>query len=154
MAADSQQSPPQAQSAAADLDQTGARYLLAIATLAANGDERVSTGELREYFDVAAASVTGMIERLDERGLVDHEKYRGVTLTPTGESVVERQAWQVCVVSTFFEAVLGSVLDEQTAFEVAFALPEAAILGLSDLTDSQCHGRCRTVVGDHEECVA
>lgn len=95
-----------------------------------------------------------MVEKLDEQGLVHHEKYRGVRLTHSGESVVERQAWQVCVVSTFFESVLGTVLDEGTAFEVAYVLPDDAILGLRELGESPCLGLCPSAVGDADECVA
>jgi DtxR family Mn-dependent transcriptional regulator len=154
MATDSQRCSPRSQWDCADVGRTGVRYLFAIATLSAGGDERVSTGRLREYLDVAAASVTGMVEKLDERGLVDHEKYRGVRLTSAGESAVERHAWQVCVVSSFFESEFGTVLDERTAFEVAYALPEDGVLGLRDLAESPCRGLCPGGVGDAEECAA
>ncbi|HEY5894181.1 MAG TPA: transcriptional regulator MntR [Chthoniobacterales bacterium] len=36
---------------------------------------------------IAQASVTNMTQRLDAEGLLRYEKYRGVTLTPTGEKL-------------------------------------------------------------------
>jgi DtxR family Mn-dependent transcriptional regulator len=47
----------------------------------------VRTSMLAERLGVSAPSVTGMIRTLVDRGLVAHEPYRGVTLTPEGERV-------------------------------------------------------------------
>lgn len=46
-----------------------------------------STSELAARVGVRAASVSAMIRTLAERGLVVHEPYRGVYLTPAGERV-------------------------------------------------------------------
>lgn len=154
MTANSQPRSPRSQSDCSDVDLPGARYLFAIATLSTGGNDRVSTGQLREYLNVAAASATGMITKLDDRGLADHEKYRGVTLTSAGESVVEQLGWRTCVVATFFESVLDTALDEWTAFEVAYTLPEDGLDGLRELAGSTCLGRCPEVGGDVDKCVA
>src|SRR5688572_16127685 len=42
------------------------------------------TNDLAKHLQVAAPSVTGMVRRLAEKGLVAHEPYRGVTLTEAG----------------------------------------------------------------------
>jgi DtxR family transcriptional regulator, Mn-dependent transcriptional regulator len=49
------------------------------------GDERVSTNAMANLLSISAPSVTDMAQRLEEAGLVDYEKYRGVILTPAGE---------------------------------------------------------------------
>jgi DtxR family Mn-dependent transcriptional regulator len=49
--------------------------------------EGVSTNDLAERLGVTPASVSAMLKRLAERGLAEHEPYRGVQLTPEGERV-------------------------------------------------------------------
>lgn len=62
-------------------------YLKAIYRLErANGPE-VSTSALAEYLDVSPPTVTNMVTKLDDRGLVNYEKYEGVQLSPEGETV-------------------------------------------------------------------
>ncbi len=59
-------------------------FLKAIFTLQQETD-RVSTNALAERLGVQAPSVTDMAQRLEAAGLVNYERYRGVTLTPVGE---------------------------------------------------------------------
>jgi DtxR family Mn-dependent transcriptional regulator len=47
----------------------------------------VATNDLADRLGVTAASVSAMVKRLAERGLVEHLPYRGVQLTPEGERV-------------------------------------------------------------------
>jgi DtxR family Mn-dependent transcriptional regulator len=47
----------------------------------------VSTTALAERLRVTPASASAMVKRLDGLGLVSHEPYRGVVLTPAGERV-------------------------------------------------------------------
>lgn len=49
--------------------------------------DQVSTSDVARSLTVSPASVTGMIKRLQERGLINHEPYKGVTLTPEGEEI-------------------------------------------------------------------
>ncbi|HEX7292714.1 MAG TPA: metal-dependent transcriptional regulator [Conexibacter sp.] len=51
------------------------------------GEGGVSTNDLAERLHVTPASVSAMLKKLAERGLVVHERYRGVVLTPEGERV-------------------------------------------------------------------
>lgn len=62
-------------------------YTKAIYTLAQRGDGPVTTNALAERLSVTAASASGMVKKLDELGLVEHEPYRGVQLTAAGERV-------------------------------------------------------------------
>jgi DtxR family transcriptional regulator, Mn-dependent transcriptional regulator len=59
-------------------------YAKAIYALEHRGEGAVSTNALAERLGVTAASASGMVKRLDEMGLVAHERYRGVQLTPDG----------------------------------------------------------------------
>jgi DtxR family Mn-dependent transcriptional regulator len=49
------------------------------------GGEAVSTNALAERCGVTPASASAMLKKLADRGLVDHEPYHGVRLTPAGE---------------------------------------------------------------------
>jgi DtxR family transcriptional regulator, Mn-dependent transcriptional regulator len=58
-------------------------YLEWIYRLSKEEDE-VTTTDLARSLKVSPASVTGMLKRLSERGLIHHEKYHGITLTEQG----------------------------------------------------------------------
>jgi DtxR family transcriptional regulator, Mn-dependent transcriptional regulator len=60
-------------------------YAKAIYALARRGDGSVSTTALAERLGVTPASVSAMIRKLAERGMVEHLPYHGVRLTPDGE---------------------------------------------------------------------
>ena len=46
--------------------------------------------DVAEGLGISQASVSNMMRRLDEKGLILYEKYRGMTLTEEGESVARR----------------------------------------------------------------
>jgi DtxR family transcriptional regulator, Mn-dependent transcriptional regulator len=62
-----------------------AKAIYALQTRA--GGDAVSTNDLAERMEVTAASASGMVRKLDDLGLVTHERYRGVALTDAGEKV-------------------------------------------------------------------
>jgi len=62
-------------------------YAKAIYALQLRGGEAVSTNALAERLGVTAASASGMVKRLGELGLVEHRRYRGVSLTEDGRRV-------------------------------------------------------------------
>lgn len=63
-------------------------YLKAIYQLQHEGDDgRVRTSAIAEHLDVTPPTVTSMLSKLEERGLANREKYKGVSLTPEGERV-------------------------------------------------------------------
>ena len=51
------------------------------------GGEPVATNDLAERLEVTSASVSAMLKKLAERGLVEHVPYRGVALTAEGRKV-------------------------------------------------------------------
>lgn len=140
-------------SASMEVDRGMARYLFAISTLSEADEERITTGELTEYLDVTPASVTEMVTKLDDRKLVDHEKYQGVTLTDHGQKFAARIVWRYCVVSTFFDSTLDMALDEQTAFDIGHALPEDGVSNLQNHVSTPCLGLCPMTEEDGDECM-
>jgi len=62
-------------------------YAKAIYALERRGGEPVSTNALAERLGVTPASASGMVKRLCEIGLVEHQPYHGVSLTDDGRRV-------------------------------------------------------------------
>lgn len=67
----------------------------------------VSTSDLANALDVAAASATSMIKRLAKHGLVRHESYRGVELTEPGRKVALEIIRHHRLLETYLREVLG-----------------------------------------------
>lgn len=135
------------------VDRTTGRYLVAMYWLAEPAGARVSTGDLREALDVSAASVTEMIEKLDGRGLVDHEKYRGVQLTKSGSSIATHLAWRFCVVTNYFGTVLETDLEDDLSYDIGFTLPADGINSLHELIDHPCLDQCPESSQDYDGCL-
>ena len=81
-------------------------YTKAIYGLQRHGSESITTSALAERLDVAPSSVTAMVKRLDELGMVRYEPYHGVTLTASGE----RLALEVIRHHRLIEAFLADAL--------------------------------------------
>jgi DtxR family Mn-dependent transcriptional regulator len=62
-------------------------YAKSIYALARRSGGPVSTNDLAERLSVTPASVSAMLKKLAERGLVEHVPYRGVLLTDAGQRV-------------------------------------------------------------------
>jgi len=62
-------------------------YIKTIYVLQSESGERVSTSAIADQLEVTSPTVTSMLDKLGERGLLDREKYNGVRLTPEGETV-------------------------------------------------------------------
>jgi DtxR family transcriptional regulator, Mn-dependent transcriptional regulator len=62
-------------------------YAKAVYALEARTGAAVSTNELAERLGVTPGSVSAMLRKLSEVGLIEHEPYRGVRLTSRGRDV-------------------------------------------------------------------
>jgi len=62
-------------------------YLKAIYELEREHGAPVGTSKIAEYLDVTSPTVTSMMEKLADRGLIAREKYKGVELTDEGQTV-------------------------------------------------------------------
>ena len=77
-------------------------YLLRIALLT-QGDEPVPIPQLAETLDVSPISANQMCRKLEARGLVAYQPYKGVTLTERGQAIAlrvlrKRRLWEVFLV--------------------------------------------------------
>ncbi|MFB6091497.1 MAG: metal-dependent transcriptional regulator [Haloquadratum sp.] len=82
-------------------------YLKAIYRIQTRSGAPVSTSEIAEAVEKTPATVTSMLESLEDRGLVMREKYKGAELTPEGETV----ALEVLRHHRLLEAYLAEHLD-------------------------------------------
>jgi DtxR family transcriptional regulator, Mn-dependent transcriptional regulator len=114
-------------------------YLKAIHQLSARG-EPVGTSAIAERLGIAPGSVTGMFKRLAQLGLIEHERYQGVTLTARGRREAIRMIRRHRVLELFLVEVLGYTWDQ--VHEEAERLEHAAS---DDLVD-----RMAAVLGDPE----
>jgi DtxR family Mn-dependent transcriptional regulator len=62
-------------------------YCKAVYVLESRHDEAVSTNALAERLSLTTGSVSGMLRKLGESGLITHAPYRGVRLTERGRRV-------------------------------------------------------------------
>ena len=85
-------------------------YLKAVYRLSA-GDRPASTGELAHLLELSAASVTGMVKRLSEHGLLEHVPYKGVQLTADGRRVALRMVRRHRLIETYLVEFLGCSWD-------------------------------------------
>ena len=65
-------------------------YLKAVYALETRLEGTVPTNALAERLGVTPGSVSGMLRRLDELGLLEHERYHGVRLTAEGRRIALR----------------------------------------------------------------
>ena len=77
-----------------------------------SGDEPVATTQIAQHLNLAPASVSGMIRRLAEQGLLEHEPYRGVELTAAGREIAVRMVRRHRIIETYLVAHLGYRWDD------------------------------------------
>jgi DtxR family Mn-dependent transcriptional regulator len=76
------------------------------------GEERVSTNAMAGLLNISAPSVTDMAQRLEEAGLVDYQKYRGVMLTAAGEEAALKILRRHRLIELYLVEELGYELHE------------------------------------------
>jgi DtxR family Mn-dependent transcriptional regulator len=74
--------------------------------------ERVSTNALADVLVISAPSVTDMAKRLEEAGLIDYQKYRGIILTPEGEHLALKIIRRHRLIELYLMEELGYKLPE------------------------------------------
>ncbi|MCE2613821.1 metal-dependent transcriptional regulator [Flavobacteriaceae bacterium D16] len=78
-------------------------YLKTVFHLGADGKQAVATNAIARSMKTKPSSVTDMMQRLGEKGLVNYRKYRGVSLTEAGKraalSIIRKhRLWEVFLV--------------------------------------------------------
>jgi DtxR family transcriptional regulator, Mn-dependent transcriptional regulator len=115
-------------------------YLKAIYQLSPEG-RAASTSEIAHLLALSPPSVTGMVKRLSEQGLLEHVPYRGVQLTGEGRRAALRMVRRHRLIEAYLVGFLGyswdTVHDEAERLEhaVSDTLVErmAAALGNPDV---------------------
>ena len=81
-------------------------YLKAIYELERAG-EPAETNAIARLLDIAPASVSGMVRRLADQGLITHERYHGVSLTSAGRRAALRTLRRHRVIEAYLTEALG-----------------------------------------------
>ena len=71
------------------------------------GDQYVTTSALAERMRVTAPAVAAVVQRLKQRGLVEHEPYQGIRLTAKGERVALMSIRRHRLAEIFMVKVMG-----------------------------------------------
>ena len=104
-------------------------YLKSIYGLSDSGDA-ASTSAIADALDIQPASVTGMIKRLAESGLLEHVPYKGVRLTEPGTREALKVLRRHRILETYLCEKLGYAWDD--VHDEAERLEHAASDGLID----------------------
>lgn len=97
-------------------------YLKAIYGLSPEG-RPASTSEIAHRLDLSAPSVSAMVKRLSEHGLLEHVPYKGVQLTPEGRRAALRMVRRHRLIEAYLVGRLGYTWD--TVHEEAERLEHA-----------------------------
>jgi DtxR family Mn-dependent transcriptional regulator len=108
--------------AAESLTRSVEDYLKAIYQLSPEG-RAASTSEIAHLLALSPPSVTGMVKRLSEQGLLEHVPYRGVQLTEEGRRAALRMVRRHRLIEAYLVEFLGYSWD--TVHEEAERLEHA-----------------------------
>ncbi|MEE9173944.1 MAG: metal-dependent transcriptional regulator, partial [Thermoplasmata archaeon] len=101
------------------------------------GGVPAKTGQLADHIQIAPSSVTEMLDKLQAKGLAEHRKYLGASLTKEGERIAVSILKRHCVMEWFMVQVLevpeGQFHDE--ACEMEHVLTDSTSAKLRALTD-------------------
>ena len=111
-------------------------YLKAIYRLSPEG-RPAATSDIANLLELSPASVSGMVKRLSEQGLLEHVPYKGVQLTDEGRRAALRMVRRHRLIEAYLVATLGYTWDtvheeaERLEHAVSDTLVErmAAVLG-------------------------
>jgi DtxR family Mn-dependent transcriptional regulator len=106
------------------LSKSDREALKAIYRLSRDGDAH--TGVLAERLGLSPGTVTAIVKRLADRGLVDHKPYKGVELTTPGRQAAIASIRRHRVVERFLADMLGYAWNEADRLATSFEheLPE------------------------------
>jgi DtxR family Mn-dependent transcriptional regulator len=80
-------------------------------------------GDIAKHLDCSAATVTEMFGRLDERNLVNYEKYGGVTLTEEGKKIGQEVDRRHKLIKTFLQLLgVPEEIADEDACEVEHSI--------------------------------
>src|ERR1051326_4671367 len=86
-------------------------YSKAIYALESRGQEPVATNPLAERLGITPGSVSAMLRKLDELGLITHVPYKGVRLTADGRRIALEVIRHHRLLESYLADVLGMPWD-------------------------------------------
>lgn len=113
------------------------RYLEVIFDIdAVGGDVRVK--DIAASLGVSYPSVSEMVDRLVEAGLVTHDKYRHIALTPKGRRIAKGLGRKHDVIKQFFVDVLDvdEKVADRDACEIEHVISNQTLARLVDFLES------------------
>jgi Mn-dependent DtxR family transcriptional regulator len=119
---------------------TADQYLKAIYLIQQVEDGPASTGSLADALEVSPASANEMIGKLEDRGLAEHEKYKGVTLTDEGIARARDALQTYCIIERFLANVLDVSEFRVEAHELEAVIDDTVAERLDTIIDrvSEC----------------
>jgi DtxR family Mn-dependent transcriptional regulator len=108
-------------------------YLKAIYNLSPEG-RPASTSDIAHRLELSAPSVSGMVKRLSEQGLLEHVPYKGVQLTNEGRRAALRMIRRHRIIETYLVDRLGYTWDtvHAEAERLEHAVSDALIQRMAD----------------------
>ncbi len=82
-------------------------YVKRVYQLEQEYSRRVRTTEIADAVDRTQATVSSMIQKLDEEGFLEYRQYKGVTVTEAGEEIALRLVRKHRLLETFLTEQLG-----------------------------------------------
>ncbi|MCH7661029.1 MAG: metal-dependent transcriptional regulator [Euryarchaeota archaeon] len=119
---------------------TADQYLKAIYVVQEAENGPAATGALADRLEVSPASVNEMIGKLEDRGLVDHEKYKGASLTDEGIARARKALQTYCIIERFLVNVLEVEEFRDEARELESVIDDTVAERLDTIIDrrSEC----------------
>lgn len=121
-------------------------YLINILRLS-DGKTTVRTSDLADYMNIRPSSVTGMLKILKKEGLINYEKYKGISLTEEGERKARDLRRKHHIAERFFIDVLS--MDHAAAHEQAHAAEHHLS---EESANKMCHMMGTVVTEDCSTC--
>lgn len=91
--------------------------------------------DIAEALGISQPSVTSMVQRMAASGLVNYEKYRGLTLTDAGKTVAEKIQIRHKILLQFFSVIgISEEVQEHDIEGLEHHLSEETIVVLKNLT--------------------
>lgn len=91
--------------------------------------------DIAEALGISQPSVTSMVQRMAASGLVNYEKYRGLTLTEAGKTVAEKIQIRHKILLQFFSVIgISEEVQEHDIEGLEHHLSEETIVVLKNLT--------------------
>ncbi|QPC83809.1 metal-dependent transcriptional regulator [Phototrophicus methaneseepsis] len=114
-------------------------YNLADSEADANG--YISTSTVADILNVSAPAVNRMVNRLKELGMLLHEPYQGIKLTPDGEREALKQLRSQRITESFLVKVMGFQWDDihEDAQQISSAAGETILTRMAEMAGNPTH---------------